>query len=417
MAIKSFKEIINNKGYRISSKDREVFEQGTLQSFFGFSDSDFIEFIVYDANDNQLPLQINKQGDTELVRYVQINSENIKDYFLISEGTLIQSGQLPNEYFIDVERLLRESGYNTGIFKTQITLLSKRVGDFNKEKKAKLWISEISPSRTEIKLLPQRNEVADKTDLLKRFATFKSNDISFRDDTIPYVIPYVNSIKPNNIDTIITSVYSDKFFKKLKSEFSISDFDSLMTQIYNKFIEVVNYEFSNKISDLNNINYGNPKSTKPDISLSFQTIKKIIDRKLIEVIDYYLPKRKITQTNVDSILDESFDKVGTILQRKESDVVIKAKNPQVQVVVEAQDSVEEVELDFEIKKIVDKKLPVLTPNPVKTENVVRTGGGSGGGGARNTNVQFDEITNQDDINPFTNRGDFVNRTVDNRNFR
>ena len=55
MAIKTFKEIIDNKGYRISTKDREIFEEGNLQSFFGFSDSDMIEFIVYDANENQLP--------------------------------------------------------------------------------------------------------------------------------------------------------------------------------------------------------------------------------------------------------------------------------------------------------------------------------------------------------------------------
>ena len=83
MAIRTFKEVIDNKGYRISSKDREIFEQGTLQSFFGFSDSDMIEFVLYDANDNQLP-----QGEFgELVRYVPLSSENIKDYFLIADGT------------------------------------------------------------------------------------------------------------------------------------------------------------------------------------------------------------------------------------------------------------------------------------------------------------------------------------------
>ena len=38
MAIKTFKEIINDKGYRISSKDRTIFEEGKLQSFFGFTD-------------------------------------------------------------------------------------------------------------------------------------------------------------------------------------------------------------------------------------------------------------------------------------------------------------------------------------------------------------------------------------------
>src|SRR5210317_2171033 len=101
MAIKSFKQIVDNKGYRISSKDRAIFEQGNVQSFFGFTDNDFIEFIVYDANDNQLP-----QGeDGKLVRYITLNSENIKDYFLIADGTEFQAFNFPNEYFIDAERL------------------------------------------------------------------------------------------------------------------------------------------------------------------------------------------------------------------------------------------------------------------------------------------------------------------------
>ena len=40
MAIKTFKEILQNKGYRIESNDRQIFENGTVQSFFGFSDND-----------------------------------------------------------------------------------------------------------------------------------------------------------------------------------------------------------------------------------------------------------------------------------------------------------------------------------------------------------------------------------------
>ena len=48
MAIKTFKEILDNKGYRIDSNDRKIFEQGNLQSFFGFGDNDCIEFAIYD---------------------------------------------------------------------------------------------------------------------------------------------------------------------------------------------------------------------------------------------------------------------------------------------------------------------------------------------------------------------------------
>ena len=85
MAIKTFKEILNNQGYRISSNDRKIFEEGNLESFFGFGEKDCIEFIVYDSNDNQLP-----QGeDAKLVRYIHIDDKNINDYFLITRNELI----------------------------------------------------------------------------------------------------------------------------------------------------------------------------------------------------------------------------------------------------------------------------------------------------------------------------------------
>jgi len=76
MAIKTFKEVIANNGYRINSKDREIFEQGNLQSFFGISDNDAIEFVVYDANDNQLPLRNGAR-----VRYITLSTENIEIIF------------------------------------------------------------------------------------------------------------------------------------------------------------------------------------------------------------------------------------------------------------------------------------------------------------------------------------------------
>ena len=317
MAIKTFKEIIDNKGYRISTKDREIFEEGTLQSFFGFSDSDMIEFIVYDANENQLP-----QGDDgKLVRYVPLSSENIKDYFLIADGTRLQAFQFPNEYFIDAERLIKEAGYNNGIFKTQITLLNKRVGFESPNEK--LWIKEISPSRTEVKLLPLVNEVSKKTDLLQRF-NIMVNGGDFRDDVAPYVSAFIEGINPSEIDSFIKKVYTDKWYNKMVAEFGIAGFDTMMTRIYNKFVEAMIYEFTNRYSSINDINYGNPKPIKSSIQLSKDDVFKIAQRILIECIELYLPKRTIqSQTEVDTVFDESVDKTSSVLQRRESDVIIK----------------------------------------------------------------------------------------------
>jgi len=386
MAIKSFKEILDNKGYRISSKDRQIFEEGTLQSFFGFSDSDMIEFILYDANDNQLP-----QGEFgELVKYIPFNSQNIRDYILIPEGTYLQAFQFPKEYFIDVERLIREAGYNNGIFKTQITLLNKRVGFESPNEK--LWIKEISPSRTEVKLLPLVNEVSKKTDLLQRF-NIMVNGGDFRDDVAPYVSAFIEGINPSEIDSFIKKVYTDKWYNKLVSEFGIAGFDTMMTRIYNKFMEAMIYEFTNRYSSINDINYGNPKPIKSSIQLSKDDVFKIAQRILIECIELYLPKRTIqSQTEVDTVFDESVDKTSSVLQRRESDVIINPKDSVVTVTKKKAIQTKEIELENKIMEEVPKELPMpvfSTPNPIKskTKTLVKQGKVISGGG-RNTLMNY-----------------------------
>ena len=371
MAIKTFKEIIDDKGYRISSKDRAIFAEGTLQSFFGFTDSDMIEFILYDVNDNQLP-----QGEFgELIRYIPMNSENIKDYFLIADGTTFQAFQFPTEYFIDAEQLINEAGYDNGIFKTQITLLNKRVG--YESPNEKLWIKEISPSRTEVKLLPLRNDVADKTDLLQRFNLMVTGR-DIREDIVPYIPKFIESITPTTIDSFIKKIYTTKWYEKMVAEFGIAGFDRLMTRIHSKFNEAMFNEFSNRYSSINSNNYGNPKRTPLSLSFSKNDVFKVAQRIIVEVIEYYLPKRTVqTETDIDTIFDESYDKVGKVLQRRESDVVINPKPATVNVTKKTNDTtgkpyIKDYELTEEIKKEVPKDIAIpkfSKPSPKKSTKI------------------------------------------------
>lgn len=394
MAIKSFKEIIKNKGYRINSKDREIFEKGTLQSFFGFSDSDMIEFILYDANDNQLP-----QGDDgKQVRYIKLSSENINDYILIPEGTLFQALEFPKEYFIDIERLINEAGYNNGIFKTQITLLNKRIGTDSQNEK--LWIKEISPSRLEVKLLPIQNSASKKTDLLQRFNIFVEGT-GFRDDVLPYIGKFIETINPSEIDSFIINTYGEKWYKKMVSEFGVSGFDRLMAQIYSKFSEAMKNEFSNRVSSINDINFGKPKKVSASIGYNKKDVFKIAQKILIECIERYLPKRAIqTQTQVDEVFDESFDKVGTVIQSRTSDVTISPKKMEVNVTKKKTVSEEETSLETEIKKEVPKEMPIpdfKKPNPIKRKKR---------GGSRGIFGRFKS--------KFISREDFSSRSLRNR---
>ena len=323
MAIQNIKEIINNRGYVINPNDRKIFEEGDLQSFFGFSENDAIEFIVYDINNNQLP----QTNTGQSVRYITLTTENINDYFLIPEGTIFQRYQLPKEYFIDIERLMEEAGYTNGIFKTQTTLINKRAG--SEKQYDKLWIQEISPSRTEVRLFPLKEGVDLSPELKTRFDAFV-NDREFREDTIAYLFEFIENIKPIEISTFLKSKYSKMWLDNLVNEFKIPSFELFVTTIYEKFVQSCLYEFTNRVSDLTNLNYGKPKSTKPPITLSKELVVSICKKILVETINYYLPRQNNrNQTNSISDFIPSVDEVGEILQTETSDIVYNAKEVEI----------------------------------------------------------------------------------------
>jgi hypothetical protein len=383
MAIQNIKEIINNRGYVINPDDRKIFADGDLQSFFGFSENDAIEFIIYDINDNQLP-----QLDGTLVRYIKLTTENINDYFLIPEGTIFQRYQLPKEYFIDIERLMGEAGYTNGIFRTQTTLINKRAG--SEKQYDKLWIQEISPSRTEVRLFPLKDGVDLSPELKTRFDAFV-NDREFREDTIAYLFEFIENIKPIEISTFLKSKYSTFWLDNLVNEFKIPSFELFITTIYEKFVQSCLYEFTNRVSDLTNLNYGKPKSTKPPITLSKELVVSICNKILVETINYYLPRQNNrNQTNTIADFSPSIDEVGEILQSKTSDTVYNAKTVEIKFaeikypnITEKQATLAAAinnEMDNSNTTVVtgDTEPRYTPPDPPAESQTGTTGGGSGG---------------------------------------
>lgn len=378
MAIKTFKEILQNKGYRIESNDRQIFENGTVQSFFGLSDSDCIEFIIYDSNDNQLP-----QSSYGLVRYIPMTSQNIGDYFLIAEGTLIQRYKFPSEYFIDVERLLREAGYSNGVFKTQITLINKRAG--SEKSLDKLWISEISPSRTEIRLFPNTKGMEINPELKERFNLLLSGG-EFRDDVSKFAIEYIEKIKPNSIGSLLKQKYGNAWFDRFVNEYKIQSMDIFSTQVYNKFLESAINEFTGRISDINDMNYGLPKPFKPSLSLSKDDVRKIVEKLLVNSISKYLSIPDVRYGSRKNEKMESLDTSEKVLQTRISDLTIDTSSPTISKAVLKTAAESSKKLSFE--KIIEEesnnskvKKPISKPN-LKRRNVddieTRRYGGSGG---------------------------------------
>ncbi len=410
--LRNFKEIVQNKAYRINPNDRKIFEQGDLQSFFGLSEDDVIEFIMYDSSENQLP-----QKGHGLVRYVPLTTQNIRDYFLIAEGTLITKNNLPSEYFIDAERLITEAGYANGLFKTQISLINKRLGSYRNDDK--VWIGEISPSRTEVRLFPLEKSFNIK-DIRERFGIFYNNG-DFRSDIIYNALKLVESINASTIDDFIKNTYGQGWYEKLKTEYKINNFDSFSVNVHKKFTESAYYEFTNRISNVKDLNYGKPKKTLPPLQLAENVIIQRLSELIVNAINFYLSEKdeQLNATSVNSNLS-SVDEAATILQSKTSDVQIDTKVPELKIVTIEKPTQSDKAISFKKKIQIEKPinepdikvaLPVEVENPVngdiiKIERpikddvepipvVIETPGpsyGGGGGGGRS----FSEAANYDD---------------------
>jgi hypothetical protein len=315
MAIRGFKEIVDKKGYKVSAKDRIIFEREVGKSYFGMGISDMIEFIVYDSNNNQLP-----QGDSgQLVRYIPLDTENIRKYFLITQNPSNMKMNGASEYIIDIEKLIVEAGYSNGIFKTQVTLLNSRVGS-EVIGKDKLWIHEISPSRTEIRVLPLEDESENIYDDLETRLNIILNNRNFRDDTIYFVKPMIESIKVEDVIksflTINGSVQSgENYIKLIQSEFKIQNWDLFIQQIREKLIEGAQYFVENRDWNISSNNYGKPLSTPIDLELSVEKIVETLNSILIKVIDKYLPKRSIQEENILTLDEQiTLDEVKELLK-------------------------------------------------------------------------------------------------------
>jgi len=408
MAIRNIKEIINNKGYVIKPEDRKIFEQGDLQSFFGFSRTDAIEFIIYDANDNQLP-----QLNGELVRYVNLSDENIRDYFLIPEGTLIQQNSLPTEYFIDVERLLNEAGYSNGIFKTQVSLVNKRAG--SEKQFDKLWIQEISPSRSEVRLFPLKKGVETNEELQERYNIFVNNG-EFREDTLQAAFEIIEKIDPTQISNILKNKYGQEWLNVFIDEFKIADLQKFITEIHTTFVKSTTYEFTNRYSSIKNLLYGKPKETLPSISLSKKQIEESIKRILIETVLYYLPERDITEktTSVEEF-DASEDEVGQILQTETEDTQINPINVETNTTTQTSEG-NTAEEYFIQEESGNKNTETTTaddePNPPSGGS---GGGGTGGGPVGGEDEQGNPVVGGGTSDGNRNDGSFVNENNNRRN--
>ena len=231
---------------------------------------------------------------------------------------------------VDIEKLIREAGYSNGIFKTQVTLLNRRVGVDSVEGD-NLWIHEISPSRTEIRVLPNRAKKKNK-DLEKRLGIFLENG-TFRDDVIYYVNVFIEGLKVEEIlQNFLFTKGTEKdgvdYINLIKKEFNIESFEVLLHRIKTKFTESMKYYVANRNWSINDINYGKPLNKVDCIDLSIPQLSSDTLQSLINCIDFYLPKRDIQKDNILSKEQQiTIDKVSQILKTVTSNSIYTSTVP------------------------------------------------------------------------------------------
>jgi len=317
MAISNFKKVEDNKGYLVNDKDRKIFEREISKGYFGINIGDTIEFILYDSNDNPLPQQSAK-GKT--ARYIEYNDDTEKTYFgktQLNKGNVKSNGA--EEFFIDTEKLIKEAGYSNGIFKSQVSLLNRRLGSDGRENDT-TWIHEISPSRTEIRILPTVDvDGKVNSDLEARYECLVQNK-TFAADVFPLLDEFVEQFDvQKTLESMLTlkgDVKSGQnYINLIKEEFKIQNFEIFLQNVKDKFVQSVNHYKGNREYNILSNRYGQPLQSPPQLCFGSNEIMDTVTTIAGSCIEYYLPKRNVQEETALTLeQQETLDKVGEILK-------------------------------------------------------------------------------------------------------
>lgn len=330
--MKDFKNIEEKKGYRVDKKDREIFEREVRRGIFGLDVGDIIEFIVYDSNDNALPQE---SSNGKPVRYISYTDTNIKKYFSKADKTKFNiKRNNAEEFFIDIEKLIKEAGYSQGVFKTSVALLNRRLGSEDRMFD-RAWIHEISPSRTEVRVLPVIDESTGKPneDLDLRYKTFTSGDDFFAD-----VVLFLDEFSEQfDITKIVEKMLqlrgkiSDgkNYIKLIEKEFKIDNFERWLSLVKISFDKSLDNFRNNRFFNIKEQStFGQPTGEKFGVNFNSKGIIMQLCDIAEDCVDYHLPKQDIAQKTIRTRgQQETLDKVDKILKTVKSDGEFYAEAP------------------------------------------------------------------------------------------
>lgn len=325
MALDKFKNIdeVLSKGTslttELSSTELKLIDKGFIATPFLIGNNDVLEFILYDSTNNIL-----EQSDYGNVRY--INADEISNYIIRSENVLdtIYDG---GGFLIDVKKLIKEAGYNTGVFRVQFNFVNNRVG--SKIEMDRLWIHEISPSRTELRLLPYNNfnttipyEADIERDLNQAYESFVVGRFS-GDEVYSEINEIINRLDVQALQNTFAKIKSKDYIDRIQYEFGINNYDQFFSKVLESMKEAVRHALLHKNSIIGSSDFGKPLGDEIDFTYyNKNDIVNLLNKKFRDACEFYLPKRTLAdEVLIDSQTQESIDKLTSLIQRLESEKV------------------------------------------------------------------------------------------------
>ena len=288
MALNDFKNIENinlnldTTAQLLNSKDLNIFKTSISNvTDFGMSKNDVIEFRVYDIGNNLL-----EQTGGKTINY--IHKDNLPKYLKSSIDFKTQE----KIFEIDVEKLVKEAGYGNGEFKVVFNFLKNYVG--NENQKQKVWIHEVSPSRTEIRIQPLiTNDEAQNRQIQRRYTAFMDGAAELRENVINIKnqIDKVELQISELIDKYFIEKHGQKWLDVVKADYKFltdSQYKSFKQKIFTDFKKSVFAQLDGKEFKLGNPNFNKQITTPLDLDeyLTPIEINALVNSRLIEAIDY-----------------------------------------------------------------------------------------------------------------------------------
>jgi hypothetical protein len=398
MAIKDFKNIENinlnldSTAQLVSSKDLNVFKTIAKNvTDFGMSKNDVIEFRLYDLANNLL-----QQTNGVMVRY--IHKDNLTKYLKSDIDPLTQE----KVFDIDVEKLVNDAGYGNGEFNVVFNFVKNYIG--LDDKKQRVWIHEISPSRTEIRIQPLiTTDVVQNAKINSRYNSFIDNALELREN-IELIKKQIDSIQlqiSDLIDNYLIQQHGPNWLSVVKKDFKFgndSQYKAFKEKIFTDFKQSLYNQFDGKEYKLGNSNYGQLSSQPLDLDEFYNTkqvqtllINRLSDSidfnmKNITFIDYPQSIKDVLKNKVDNQLLQSLLTTTAIATSRltrndkltglDKNIIITPNTPiKEDIIIKRKPAVE--------PPLVEQPMPtpeiIVEPIPVLIDYAPRGGGGGFGG--------------------------------------